>query len=497
MQQPQDRPVSIAASACGPRPAFALFALFASPASLASLAFLAVCAAGALLPLSALADARSPVAAPMTSPSPSAAPAPPQIYFDPTRPSKSGLSGLGGISRTDPSTVPPGVSAATSGQPGADQLRQGLPACATDPFKTPETAAAPDITASRELERLKSTALTAPVLIPPNQPNPPSAQRLANARPQRLQANAAWQMGLLTLHGICVVLNTADAQVWFELAQRLGEPLAPAGLAWCEMTGCKAAANPTAARQWIDQLYAADAPRALYLQWLLQAKLAPLELMPLQLMPLGTGTLNKRDTPLPGRPLLLAAARRGDTNAQIELGLDSVAAGDLPGAIAFFNAASARSAAAGLNVALVSQRLKKMATLPPPPPVPLPPPPVPSASVNVQSQSATDNLAQAQRYHRGVGVPANYTEAIRLYQLAQNQGNAAAKKMLGLIFSRPSPTGEIDVGWMQQLAQIDVAASLPAIDASPGRSNLKREPTPLFELVPKAWRRFVASSINA
>ena len=63
------------------------------------------------------------------------------------------------------------------------------------------------------LERLRATA--SGTVLPEN-------RQLSKERYQRLQANAAWQMGLLTLHGICLSLNTADAALWFERAQNLG-----------------------------------------------------------------------------------------------------------------------------------------------------------------------------------------------------------------------------------------------------------------------------------
>ena len=136
--------------------------------------------------------------------------------------------------------------------------------CPPDSPKPPNQNGA---TAVNPLERLRATA--SGTVLPEN-------RQLPIARQQRLQANAAWQMGLLSLHGICVVLNTAEAAVWFERAHQLGEPLATAGLAWCEIEGCRAAANPAAASKWIDLLSSVDAPRALYLRWLMQSRLAPL-----------------------------------------------------------------------------------------------------------------------------------------------------------------------------------------------------------------------------
>ena len=350
----------------------------------------------------------------------------------------------------------------------------GVPACATEPFRATLSADASTVTAARQLERLRLTAVGR---------SPDTPQKPFTLRDQRLQANAAWQMGLLTLHGICIVPNTSAAKAWFELAQQLGEPLASAGLAWCEIEGCKGAANPAAARKWIEQLRSADAPRALYLQWLQQSKLAPLE----AIEP-GRGGLEKSYTPLQSRQLLLSAARFGDTNAKIELGFDSVMANELPQAVAFFKSAAARSTAATANYLLLSQRLKNIMKTQ----VPI----VLSSAISIQPQSAADNLALAQRYHQGLGVPSNYAEAIRLYQLAQNQGNVTARKMLGLIFSRPAPDGQIDLAWMQQLAQVDLTGPTPRLSADGNRENLLRDPTPLFELVPQQWRKFATSPIR-
>ena len=348
----------------------------------------------------------------------------------------------------------------------------GLPDCMSGRNRS---AGSSGSTAAEELESLRAIA---------SGTVPPENKKLSLARQQRLQAGAAWQIGLLTLHGICVVLNTADAQAWFERAQQLGEPLASAGLAWCEIEGCKAAANPAAAAKWIELLRRTDAPRALYLQWLMQSLLAPLEPAPP-----GLGSMDKSYSSLQNRQLLTSAATRGDTNAKIELGLDSVFSNELSAGLAFFKSAAPRSAAASINASVLAERLKTTAAVQPPPRT--------SGAVKVEPQSAAENLAQAQRYHRGTGVPSNYTEAIRLYQLAKNQGSETAKKMLALIFSRPGTDGQIDLAWMQQLAQVDLSGAVPTFDKNSAKQNLKREPTPLFELVPQQGKRYATAAISA
>ena len=407
---------------------------------------------------------------------------------------------------------------ASANPPTAQKLSSYSPAgvsiaaCPNDALRSSGS----DVTGqNQQLERLRATAQG--VVLPDN-------RLLSKARFQRLQANAAWQMGLLTLHGICTVLNTADAAVWFENAHALGEPLAPAGLAWCEIEGCKAAANPAAAEKWINLLRATDAPRAQYLQWLKQTRLAPIELAKL------SPNSPSNALTLQNRQLLANAARLGDTNARIEMGLESVFSNDLPQALAFFNSASARSAAATINSAVIAERLK-VAARPLPSALPSNPPsnlqvnpasnpqpnPQPNPPANRSStitpgkpQSGADNFEQAQRYHKGLGVPSNYTEAIRLYQLAQNQGNVQARKMLELIFSRPTADGQINLVWMQQLAAIDLSSGVPspgnsgnsdnntnASNISNARQKLKREPTPLFDLVPEPWRRYGVAAVGA
>ena len=103
--------------------------------------------------------------------------------------------------------------------------------------------------------------------------------------------------------------------------------------------------------------------------------------------------------------------------------------------------------------------------------------------------SAEDLLASAQRFHRGQGRPANYAEAIRLYLLAESKGSVEAIRMLALIFSRPSPTGELDVQWMQELSHLNLSKLAPTLTTITGARMLQREPSPLFDLLPEVWRK--------
>lgn len=108
------------------------------------------------------------------------------------------------------------------------------------------------------------------------------------------------------------------------------------------------------------------------------------------------------------------------------------------------------------------------------------------------SSSSDETFARAQRNHRGAGQPANFVEAIRLYRLAQSQGSAEARKMLELIFSRPAPDGQIDLAWMQQLAYVNLSKDVVTLDSAAVRQGLRREPTPLIDLLPQTWRKYAS-----
>ena len=322
----------------------------------------------------------------------------------------------------------------------------------------PRLAPAGDPVTQAELARLRAVAERAPG---------------TNGRGSRDAARAAWQLGLAELHGVGGPVQPREAQVWFTRALRLGEPLAAAGLAWCAIDGCGAPSDPTAARRWIAALRPVDGPRAQYLEWLLETRLAPLQLAP------GTRTPGQPPQPresaagagtaLPGRSLLVAAARGGSVHAAIELGLDSAAHRRDQEALEQFRAVAPRSQAAASNAAIMAQRLA-------------PPEPITTPSAGVVT------FALAQRYHRGEGLPANFTEAIRLYRLAQSQGSIPARRMLELIFSRPAADGGIDIDWMQQLTLVDVTGGSPTVNPARTQTLLRRESTPLSDLLPQRWR---------
>lgn len=279
-------------------------------------------------------------------------------------------------------------------------------------------------------------------------------------------ADAAWTLGLLDLHGGVGPLSPRQAATWFQRATAHNrQPLAWAGVAWCAIDGCESPPNAVQAQAAINHLRKVQQPRALFLQWLLDVVHKPVALADADT---DTGLA---PTVLPHLALLQQAARAGDAPAQVELGISAAARGDFPLARRYFSSAASRSPAARANLRLLDQR---------------------EPNSNTEQESEADRLlAQAQRFHRGSGVPMNYVEAIRLYQQAARAGSLPARRMLELIVSRPTPQGSINVAWMAQLAQIDPTSNLPALDDRRFAGILERDPTPLFDLIPAPWKQRV------
>ncbi len=282
---------------------------------------------------------------------------------------------------------------------------------------------------------------------------------------EKAAARSAWLLGLAYLHGKGLNSDPAQARVWFERAAALGDPLAPAGMAWCAIDGCEGVADPAAARPWIARLGRDQRALALFLEWLAQNGMAPVQVA-------SSPSLAQGQAPdvAPHRETLLRAAQAGSAAASVELGFEDIAAGRTAEALARFRSAAPRSEAAAANVELVSRRE--------------------AAPARTQGrQSAEGWLTAARRYHRGAGVPANFAEAIRLYQLAASEGSPDARRMLALIYSRPAASGQIDLVWMWQLADMDLSRTMPQLGAPSSPQLLQRDPTPLYEYLPPILRK--------
>lgn len=375
---------------------------------------------------------------------------------------------------------PPGAALTSNAQPGKIQMQGQPPAATTLPPTrpgTPELAGQSSSPAPQMQEdRLEAPRLAGPKMEQGRFADPDLRRDVARLRRQAkpatgygstpAAARAAWTLGLIELHGGVAASSTQVAQTWFERAVRLDQlPIAWAGMAWCYITGCSDWPDSSRAEQAIVKLRPHYPGRALYLQWVLKSRSTPLTL----------GTPNAQgitSMSLPLRGLLEQAAAAGDAQARVELGINAVTNGDIPGAIAYFKAAAAHSRAAAANIKLLQSLQQKTAE-------------TPSAT-----KSEADRLfEQAQRLHRGVGAPMNYAEALRLYREAADRGSVAAKRMLATIFSRPMPDGSVNVAWMSQLAYLDTTGVLPTVDARALGTIMYRDPTPLFDLLPARWQQ--------
>ena len=291
------------------------------------------------------------------------------------------------------------------------------------------------------------------------------SKRLPRGSEAQASGQAAWTLGLIYLHGAGVPQDMGQAQRWFERAVALGSKQALAGLAWCAIEGCTGVPTPADAEQWIRPLRAVDRPLALYLQWLALDRLTPLRTASSDLQ---TGD---DEPPLVAPQLLNRSASEGNIHALIELGLNAVAQQQPDKALRFFKRASKDSAIAAANAAIVAQSDEPQRD--------------PRSDA---SKAAMELLSQAQRFHRGEGVPVNYAEAIRLYRIAADKGNVEAQRMLALIYSRPLVGGNIDVAWMGQLSELDLARSTPGLRVPTAPRQLQRERTALIDLLPEKWR---------
>lgn len=103
-------------------------------------------------------------------------------------------------------------------------------------------------------------------------------------------------------------------------------------------------------------------------------------------------------------------------------------------------------------------------------------PPVTATSEHIQklkkeSQEGNGQASYelATRYHKGVGVPKNFGEAIRFYRVAAGQGNAQARKVLPIILSKQNQSGtNLNSLWMQETSNL---VATPPIILTPDNSN--------------------------
>ncbi len=303
------------------------------------------------------------------------------------------------------------------------------------------------------------------------------ARTLGTTPFQALKAGqAAWLLGLIHLHGAGVSVNSALANQWFVISASHGYKMAIAGLAWCFYDGCQKNPDFSQALEHARSLLSVDRARAEYIMWLIEEKLRPLQGW--------SEEKNKEISSIPS-PLLRQAADGGDIHAMLELGIYWAQKKDYQRALAWFDRASPMSRAAKNNAKWVRTQISSGS-------------PQAEGKVTLKPAPTADGLfLLARQFHRGDGVAMNYAEAIRLYRKADSAGSIKARKMLILIFSRVTTEGTIDLTWMRQLADMDIAAVVPKQLEVTEVTSLQREITPLLDLLPLTWReRMTWQSIN-
>ena len=285
------------------------------------------------------------------------------------------------------------------------------------------------------------------------------------------QASAAWELGLLHLHGIAKEASIFSAEKFFEISWHGGEKKASLGLAWCSISGCKSAPNRQAQNKWINEIKKFNYGRAIYLEWFKEMLNAPIT----------SSTMsepNSKPIDFNHHDILLEALKHGDIQAQIELGIEASQENNLKKSLSYFQSAATKSILATRKAQLISEKIKRKKI---------------QKNVNAQNSSneSINFLVQAVKFHRGDGVPSNYYLAIEFYKKAANLGNKNAKKMLGLIFSKSPSSDLIDIAWMRQLSQIDVFSEKWDYDYSTGPKLVMRDITPISDYLPTKWQRLL------
>lgn len=243
----------------------------------------------------------------------------------------------------------------------------------------------------------------------------------------------AFDQALAAYHRTDDAQRYADAARLFAVAAQAGSVRASAALGYLEALGYGVARDEGDGRRRLQAASLAGLARADYL---------------LALVARDDGDTAQEAA------LRESAAKRGDPVAQNAMGVHYAEAGDRTTAEMWFHrAAGTGSAAARYNLASAA--------------------PPRDASHAPDAKPPADAQAlfeRARRYHRGDGVAADYGQALRDYRAAAARGHAGARRMLGLIQSRPAPNGAIDPVWMRQLAEIDVDHDRPpSVAATPGR----------------------------
>ena len=288
--------------------------------------------------------------------------------------------------------------------------------------------------------------------------------------PTPKEAEALWVMGLLYLHGIGVTPQLRRSQQLFELAWFGKERKAALGLAWCAIDGCGSVGNQSLSTLWLTEVAQLDQGRASYLEWYRLNQLAPISQS-------SASEPDKEPVSFNHHDLLNKAMKTGDTQAQIEFGIEAASRNDLKTALQYFQLAANRSLTAKRNAELIKEQMSLNSLA--------------QAKTNKNSSQSELLLKRAIQFHRGDGVPSDYYQAIQLYKESAQLGNERARRILKLIFSKPGGDNTIDIAWMRQLSQTDILTGKSDSHPLIGPKLLLRDPTPISDYLPLNFQKYL------
>ena len=283
------------------------------------------------------------------------------------------------------------------------------------------------------------------------------AELLHRSTQSSTRGAAVFTLGLLYLHGIEFTKQPKRALELFVRARLLGNQQAGIALAWCLIDGCERGKNLGLFDKYQPVIARVNLGRTEYFNYLVQKAKGPpqTEILP----PAASDALAR-------------AVKYNDRFARVEAGLRAVQKNDLAQATLHFEEASKLGSDVAKRNLRNVQRISdlhsnKSAAF---------------STVNPNAEAA-QLFTQAQNLHRQGTSVTDYLQAIEGYRHAANKGDVRAVRILGLIMSKPSSTGGIDIVWMKQISHIDPQPTLGYYTA-PSGIIFENEQSPLVDFIP-------------
>jgi uncharacterized protein len=274
------------------------------------------------------------------------------------------------------------------------------------------------------------------------------------------------QLGLLYLHGIEFPKQPTRAMELFLRSRLAGNATAQIAIAWCLLDGCGRGRNLDLFERHLSALQRVNQGRAQYFVYLAEQY-----------------KTKEGQNKIPSSRAQIALTRAvalKDRQALNEAGLQAIREKRLESAILNFEQALELGSTTARRNLVAAQRL------------------IAQAQGTNMAQGSSDQFDadvlfdKANDLHRVGTNLSDYANAVALYRQSAAKGDVRAVRMLGLIFSRPSPQGGIDMAWMKQIAQIEATPSLGVYTIAPNAS-FSAEESGVIDLLPEQFvsmRRF-------